>query len=151
MLACLPLYPLYCCRPLWIVSTSLSRRSVTAGQWHRLSTILFVLASLKIQKHTCWFEKKVFCQDFWQSIVWRMGGLAEVIISQQFTFWACFGLWQFCLFWLLKYSQQFFWISGSRADASISCRTELFSAGFEMIIVAAMATMTMMATIKGGP
>ena len=66
-----------------------------------------------------------------------MGGLAEVIISQQFTFGACFGLWQFCLSWL-KYSQFFFWISGSRADASISCRTELFSAGFEMIIVAAM-------------
>ena len=51
----------------------------------------------------------------------------------------------------VKYSQTNFWISGARADASISCRTELFSAGFEMIIVEVMATMTMMATIKGGP
>ena len=149
MLACLP--PL----PLVLLSASLNcfnlaQSAVGYDQWHRLSSILFVLASLKIWKDTCWAEK-VFCPNFWKSIVWRMGGLAEVIISQQFTFWACFGLWQFCLSWLLKYSRQFFWISGSRADASISCRTELFSAGFEMIIVAAMATMTMMATIKGGP
>ena len=149
MLACLPLYPLYCCRPLWIVSTSLSRRSVTTSGTD--CPPFFLCLQVWKFKRIPAGQKKVFCPNFWKSIVWRMGGLAEVIISQQFTFWACFGLWQFCLFWLLKYSQQFFWISGSRADASISCRTELFSAGFEMIIVAAMATMTMMATIKGGP
>ena len=62
--ACLP-PPL----PLVLLSASLNcfnlaQSAVGYGQWHRLSSILFVLASLKIQKHTCWLEKKSILPRF---------------------------------------------------------------------------------------
>ena len=63
MLACLP--PL----PLVLLSASLNcfnlaQSAVGYDQWHSLSSILFVLASLKIQKHICWLEKKYFAKIF---------------------------------------------------------------------------------------
>ena len=63
MLACLP--PL----PLVLLSASLNcfnlaQSAVGYDQWHRLSSILFVLASLKIQKDTCRAEKKYFAKIF---------------------------------------------------------------------------------------
>ena len=62
--ACLP-PPL----PLVLLSASLNcfnlaQSAVGYGQWHRLPSILFVLASLKIQKHTYWLEKKFFAKIF---------------------------------------------------------------------------------------
>ena len=62
--ACLP-PPL----PLVLLSASLNcfnlaQSAVGYGQWHRLPSILFVLASLKIQKHTCWLEKKSILPRF---------------------------------------------------------------------------------------
>ena len=50
--------------PLVLLSASmncfnLAQSAVGYGQWHCLSSILFVLASLKIQKHSCWLEKSI--------------------------------------------------------------------------------------------